>query len=273
VSSYIAFELDALNVVPSVAAAAGMRPSDVSHGLLMMWAWCFRESAERVTAVHVRGFFGTDCCDALTAFGFLKPDSDGFVVRGADRYRRVSEARSAGGKKASGNLKRGTQRPTTQPGLEPGDFPGSLPAAAGDQPGNAPGSLPALTPSTEHRAPNTESKAAEKDQPPPKTLALAAFAIEGPDPERMESWSAQEFWKAFELERRANGFPPEKWPAPNSLRDWWTEARGAFDVRVLGMAASNYYRDAHWQQARPPCPWAGFAKQWAKFLPRKAVAS
>ena len=121
--------------------------------------------------------------------------------------------------------------------------------------------------------PSGSAGSAGEDQPPPKTLALAAFTIEGPDPARMESWSAQEFWKAFELERRANGYPPEKWPAPNSLRDWWTEARSAFDVRVLGMAASNYYRDEHWRQARPPCPWAGFAKQWHKYLPRKAVAS
>lgn len=114
---------------------------------------------------------------------------------------------------------------------------------------------------------------AEEEEPPPKSVGLVAFHIEPPDRDTIESWTVQEFWRAFELTRREAGYPPEKWPSANSLRDWWQEARGAYDVRVLGMAAENYYRDPHWKQARPACPWAGFAKQWTRFLPRKAVAS
>lgn len=107
----------------------------------------------------------------------------------------------------------------------------------------------------------------------PKALGLVAFHLEAPDPSRIEEWTAQEFWRAFETDRRDAGYPPEKWPSPSSLRDWWQEARGAFDVAVLGMAAQAYCRDEHWQRARPACPWAGFAKQWARFIPRKAVGS
>lgn len=107
----------------------------------------------------------------------------------------------------------------------------------------------------------------------PKALGLVAFHIEAPDPALIDQWTVQDFWRAFELDRRAAGYPPEKWPPPNSLRDWWQEARGAFDVAVLGMAAQAFCRDEHWQRARPACPWAGFAKQWARFIPRKAAAS
>jgi hypothetical protein len=254
--SYIAFELDALNVVPSVAAAAGLRVGDVSHGLLTMWAWCFREKTQHVTAVHVRGFFGSDCVDALSAFGFLQADAEGLRVRGADRYLRVSEQRRTAGKARAASAGRAAGRLTS-------DTP------AADQRATSGG--PALTPSTEHRAPNTEHLEAAV-QPQPKPLAITTFVIEAPDPEAIESWTAQDFWRAFETERRAAGYPPEKWPHPNSLRDWWQEARGAFDVRVLGMAAESYHRDPHWMSRLPACPWAGFAKQWTKFIPRKAAS-
>ena len=261
--SYIAFDLDALNVSRDVGAAAGIPEERVTHGLLRMWAWCFREKTASVTAVHVRGFFGTDCGEALIAFGFLAREGDGFRVRGAERYLRISEARRRGAERTNAaKRKRATSAEGATVERRSSDAQATLDRALPD----------ALTPNTEHRTPSTEHQK-EEEAPPPKTLAIAAFALEGPDPKRMESWSAQEFWKAFELERRAAGYAPEKWPSPASMRDFWTEARGAYDVQVLGMTASNFFRDKHWQQSRPPCPWSAFAKQWHKYVPRKAVAS
>jgi hypothetical protein len=106
-----------------------------------------------------------------------------------------------------------------------------------------------------------------------RSLALVAFEIDAPDRERIESWSVEDFWRAFELSRREAGYPPEKWPRPRSLSDFWGEARAVADVEVLGVAAEAYLRDEHWmKKAKPACPWAGFAKQWSKFLPRRAAS-
>jgi hypothetical protein len=160
--SYIAFDLDALNEAPAVARFAGVSEDLVIAGMARMWAWCFREKVDIATTGQVRGLFGTDLTEALTEFGYLEPDehADGhWRVRGADRYLRVAEGRSKGGKAAaaSGNLKRGTKRDVeavvarmveVQAQLTPSTAPSSSPA--GSQ------LTPRLSPSTEHRAPNTE---------------------------------------------------------------------------------------------------------------------
>lgn len=170
--SYIAFDLDALNVARDVGAAAGVPEERITHGLLRMWAWCFREKTDTVQAIQVQGFFGADAGPALMAFGFLAESANGFRVRGAERYLRVSEARSKGGRAASGNLKRGTLQPKPSRDASPG----SSPAPAGNQPGVSPGSAPALTPSTEHRAPNTKRLApVEPTQPRDSDLLCADF--------------------------------------------------------------------------------------------------
>jgi hypothetical protein len=155
---YIAFDLDALNVVPHVAKATSLEPERVTHGLVGLWAYCFREATDRVTRIHLLGFFGAEMADALSAFGFLEPMEDGtFRVRGAERYLRIRASRVEGGKKAAGNLKRGKVRA----GGEPETLPGCVPAGAGEEPEvepeRAPGSGPALTPNTEHRTPNLKT--------------------------------------------------------------------------------------------------------------------
>lgn len=267
--SYIAVELDALNVAPAVARAARVSEDAVIGGLTRLWAYCFRQQAASVSRLQVAGFFATeaDMVPALVAFGFLEVVGEGIRVRGADRYLRVSEARRKGGLAAKKHLIPGGR----QPKAEPTESLGSPSAAAETQPRELLGSTSALTPSTEHRAPNTEHRR-EEEAPPPRSLALATFAIEPPDKARMSSWSAQEFWKAFELERRDRGYPPEKWPSPLSLSQFWTEARGLYDVDVLGMAAAAYFVDAHWRAARPACPWGAFAKTWHQFIPRRAAS-
>ena len=165
--SYIAFDLDALNAAPNVARAARVSEDTIIGGLLRLWAHAFRCKADVLDELEVRGCFDSaaDVMPALKAFGFLAEAPKGKLrVRGAERYLRISEARSKGGKAASGNLKRGTRQPGGQPEL----VPGYSPAPAGTQPGVSPGSFPALTPSTEHRTPNTESKSsAVLVEPPP----------------------------------------------------------------------------------------------------------
>lgn len=256
--SYIAFDLDALNVVPSVASAAGLRVGDVSHGLLTMWAWCFREETDVVSAVHVRGFFGADCADALAAFGFLSAAEDGFKVRGADRYLRIKQAQREGGKKGraaslspvgtSGETSRSTSRSTSWSTLK---------------------SEQALTPSTEHRTPNTEHQGEEA--PPPPQPVVAAFELKKPDIEAIDGWGKEDFWRAAEITRRDSGFPPERWPNPVALSRWWGEAQQATDTRTLADAFVRFTQDKHWRAASPPCTWAAFAKQYLNFLPSRGA--
>jgi hypothetical protein len=169
--SYIAFDLDALNVAPDVGAAADLSAAEVSYGLARLWAWCFRQSKDRITVEHVAAFFGgqskaAGAARALEAFGFLETESSGFRVKGADRYLRVREARVKGGKKAAaaGNLKRGSRRGAGTPSpAGPQLAPSSSPADS-----QLP---PSPTPNTEHRTPNTESKSTaprEKRAPLPR---------------------------------------------------------------------------------------------------------
>jgi hypothetical protein len=151
--SYIAFDLDALNVSRDVGAAAGVPEERITHGLLRMWAWCFREKTDTVQAIQVQGFFGTSAAPALVAFGFLAPAGADFRVRGAERYLRISDRQK----------KAGTARALVA-GRLAGRFTSQSPAT--DQPVTSHG--PALTPSTEHRAPSTFKGSAVLTEPPPK---------------------------------------------------------------------------------------------------------
>ena len=151
--SYLAVDLDALNVMPDVASAAGITTGAVAHGLLRLWAWCFREEVEVVSKVHLVGFFGVDAGPALEAFGFLSKDGEAWRVRGAQRYLRVKQAQREGGKKgrALSSSKVGqTTPPTSTPTSGSTSRSTSAPTSRSAQ---------ALTPSTEHRTPNTLKEA------------------------------------------------------------------------------------------------------------------
>lgn len=173
--SYIAFDLDALNVAPAVARAAGVAENDVIAGLIRMWAWCFREESDAITAIQVRGHFGSDCSEALVAFGFLAPESGSFRVRGAARYLRVKTAQREAA--ARTNQRRVTVRQSAQ---STDDAPVALPD------GTPHGGLTLLhrTPNTEHRTPSTE-----EIQRPPKEhpLQLVWNAARAPS---MPTWTA-----------------------------------------------------------------------------------
>lgn len=248
--SYIAFDLDALNVARDVGAAAGIPEERVTHGLLRMWAWCFREKSEHVTATHILGFFGTDACAALAAFGFLESGGSArWRVRGADRYLRVSEARSKGGQAARGNLipggpKRSASRDASRE---------SRSAAAEPQPSPPLGSGSALTPSTEHRAPNTDHQA----------------AAAGPA-------SIDDFWRAAQDERtRVTGLARETPPHPRELSAWASEAMTEVDGDVgrLWAGYCAFLDDPFWRlDAKTKCAWRGWLGQWRGYVPPRAGA-
>ncbi len=157
--SYIAFDLDALNVCPQVGAACGLSAAEAAHGLLQLWAWCFRSEKADVIDTHLRGFFsGRDAGAALEAFGFVERMSEGWRVRGAARYLRIKQAQRDGGKKGAKNLRRGKKKtspervqPEVQPEVDLRVYLRSTSSTTSS-------ASPALTPTTDDRTPNTESK-------------------------------------------------------------------------------------------------------------------
>jgi len=161
--SYIAFDLDALNRAPAAARAAGVREEDIIAGLVRLWAWCFREKVARVDADQVRGHFGADVSRALTAFGFLEPDpAGGWRVKGADRYLRIADGRSKGGKAASGNLIPGGPKRPPKSGapaeVQPRGDAETQPSVSRASAENKPRLDLGLSPTTDDLAPTTESK-------------------------------------------------------------------------------------------------------------------
>lgn len=256
-SNYIAFELDALNMVPDVANAAGLPAGDVAHGLLKLWAWCFRNETDVATTTHLLGFFGKPTAPALEAFGFLEPlDSTTWRVRGAERYLRVTAGRRKGGLAAKANLVPGGKRAAE-----------AQPSGSRGQAETEPRLDLGLSPTTDDRAPTTEHRKEEAAPPPPP---VAAFEIVPPDFEKIESWQKEDFWRAAEITRRSRGYPPQKWPNPVTLSRWWGEARGMADVTTLAQAFTRFADDPHWTSRNPPAPFAGFMTQWNSFLPRSA---
>lgn len=109
----------------------------------------------------------------------------------------------------------------------------------------------------------------EEDPPPPKEPAVVAFHIDPPDLQLIDSWTKEDFWRAAELTRRKEGFPPQKWPNPVTLSRWWGEACSQASVRELAFAFNGFAADAHWRAAKPPAPFAGFMTQWNSFLPAR----
>ena len=144
---YLQVDLDGKRKWPMVAAGLHVSEAQVAKGFLDLWEMCWREKTSTVSLLYLECLFGAPgerVAVVLCELGFLEAGQAGHRVRGADKYLRITEARSAGGKKAAGNLKRGKS-------------PGSSRKAAGKQPEDTPGSGPALTPNTEHQSPSIEA--------------------------------------------------------------------------------------------------------------------
>lgn len=254
--SYIAFDLDALNVAADVGRAAGIAEDRVIGGLARMWAWCFRQKTDVLSETHVKGFFGADAIDALISFNFLAAGaSDGvYRVRGADRYLRVAEARKRGGKAAAaaGNLRRGAgATATTQLQVPP-----STPPAA---PGAEPQLPPSPTPNTEHRTPNTLKEAA----------AVAAQKVVPLPPLPTASTSpADAFFATLQRDRFAAGYATEL--PPRNLGSWFSEVMLELngDAERFEAMVRAWSRDKYWLDRNLPV--RGLVSQWRSFVPRRA---
>jgi len=152
---FIAFYFDGFEEACDAARRAGIDEDHVVTGLFRLWRHCWRKKTIHVRSEELPRFFKgyNDKLRSALAADFLQlnievPD-EGYMdlVRGAEQYLRIREARSRGGHASKGNLNRGKS-------------PGSSREPAGEQPEEPPGSAPALTASSDQRA-------ASSDQTPP----------------------------------------------------------------------------------------------------------
>lgn len=226
--SYIAFDLDALNLVPSVAAAAGVRAGDITHGLLQLWAYCFRNEIEVVSEVHLKGFFGVDAAPSLEAFGFLEAHNDEWRVRGAQRYLRIKNAQREGGKKGRARSSSVIGKAEVGAEVDPGSTSRSTSRSTS-------GSAQALTPSTEHRAPNVETTlSSELDLGVPE-LPKPAPALE--DRLTDDEFQVFEHWRVVCRHPKAKATPERKRLLAKALR--------VYSVHELQLAVSGVLKSPH----------------------------
>lgn len=138
---WLQVSIDAIGKVSHVARAVDVQESRIGWGLVQLWEWCWRTKTDRVSTVHLKGFFGLEASEALAAFGFLEAVAGGlWRVRGADKYLRIAAGQKKGGEASKGNLLKGRPsraragggagtKPETEPGLPLGSPSGSLPAS------------------------------------------------------------------------------------------------------------------------------------------------
>lgn len=144
--SYIAVDLKVVEgLAGQVARSSGTSEDRILAGLVRLWHRCWATTSEVATRAHLAGVMGGESIDcvieALVELGFLEPQDGGWRVRGAKRYLRLKAARKAGAEKTNAARSRATTKPRSRASMSV-----------------AQASLPdALSPSTEHRAPNTEA--------------------------------------------------------------------------------------------------------------------
>ena len=162
--SHIAVDLKVIEVhAPAVARGAGVSEDRVLAGLVRLWHRCWSTKAVAVTEVEIAGAFGPERLGELIRSmetEFLRKQADGtFHVCGADQYLRIREGHSKGGHASKSNLIPGGKKRSAPAERQP--------KGSRDQAETPSRQASALPPSTEHRAPNTESKASGPFGPAP----------------------------------------------------------------------------------------------------------
>lgn len=154
---YVQVELDALKVCPDVARVTGLSDLVVTGGLVRMWAYCWEAKTETLRPLQLAALFGCRdaalLAEALEAFGFLEAADGGYRVKGAQRYLRLDDGRSKGGKAAAGNLIPGARQKARKQAAEFSAAAESQPRASREAAERSSRLSSALTPNTEHQSP------------------------------------------------------------------------------------------------------------------------
>ncbi len=224
---YLQVDLDGMDKWPLVATGCGVRADAIYKGFLDLWNLCWRQKSGFVGLIQLECLFdmpgrGERLVDVLCAFGFMEKREAGLWVSGSEKYLRISEARSKGGKSAQKNLKRGKT-------------PGSSRKPAGKQPESSPGSGPALTSNIEHQSSSIEHQnivGLSSDDGPPEGSGEYAALVESLFSSfrrirKSEPKPRQKDWKALKTLRARVGAP-----ADEMVRRWERGLVGEFKQRV-----------------------------------------
>lgn len=115
---FLQLDIDAKKRVPFAAKSAGIPEAQFGWGLMTLWEWCWTNKSDHIDPWLLDIIFEAEAGragDALARFGFAEKATDGrFRVKGADRYLRITEARSEGARKT--NEKRWGKRPGSDKG-------------------------------------------------------------------------------------------------------------------------------------------------------------
>lgn len=244
--SHIAFDLDALPLVPKVARSAGIQEAVVGWGLTQMWEWCWREKTDRVTTNHLRGFFGSELGGVLVDFGFLEAIGSGlWRVRGAARYLRIRQAQSDAGKRSKGNLKQYREPEASDRVTRPESREG-----AGGEPEVS------RTDGTGSTATSDERRANDVVKPPKR--------------ERKPS-AAEDFFGWLNATRAsAKGLEPQPPPSASRINKTFGDALTTCGRADLEGRYRAYLADGANATKEPPWPWEVFGASWSW---RKAQAT
>lgn len=154
---YVQVELDALKVCPDVARVTGLSDLVVTGGLVRMWAYCWEAKTETLRPLQLAALFGCRdaalLAEALEVFGFLEAVDGAYRVKGAQRYLRVDEGRSKGGRAAAGNLIPGARQKVRAKAAEFSAAAEKQPRSSREPAERSSRLSSALTPNTEHRTP------------------------------------------------------------------------------------------------------------------------
>jgi hypothetical protein len=241
--SHIAVDLKVIEVhAPGVARCAGVSEDRILAGLVRLWHRCWSTKTDLISRVALSASMGGERIDDIAAAmvdsGLLEPVADGWRVRGADRYLRLTEARKRGGKAAAKHL---------VPGARFSASAQSQPRASPEPAEKVSGLVSALTPSTEHRAPNTLKAAAGSA---PLTTAIG-------------------WWVEAQRRREAAGLQRETPPGPGKLDHWFAVAMLEADEQKLLAGYDAFLVDPFWRnEADKRCAWSGWLNQWRDFVTR-----
>lgn len=170
--NFIAVDLKVIEVhAPTIARASGRAVAEIVGGLALLWHRCWSTKADTVSRIGLAGVFGPDglevVVEACVDEGLLEVAEGGWRIKGADHYKRLSEARSKGGKAASKNLIPGARQKAASSRLQPRASREPAEKQPRDTPELFLGSDSALSPNTEHRTP-LKALAPDKPAPVPK---------------------------------------------------------------------------------------------------------
>lgn len=233
-----------------------LKSSEAEAGwmILKMWSYGLSRAREAAPDGIIPGAMATSLLEAHVGWSgdhgafvaasesldLLEKLDSSIRIKGMERYRRVWEKKKRPGP---------SLRLAKKSGSNPPDEVQKNDESSGESPAPTCRTLPSTSPS--------------KEVGVSFNGGVGGFELSEPATPP-EEWTQDEFWLWAQSKRKAVGLPPERWPNPHKLRDWWREAKTHVRAtETLQEAFLSFSDDPYWSARK--YPWAGFQAQWAKY--------